>query len=249
MPGSRPITGASTSDGSSPDASTPARPVHGAPVHEAFPRGSLNRAGIVAAAVALADEQGMAAVSMRALAGRLGVEAMSLYHHVPNKDALLDDMVDEVFSELYDPTVGQPWRPELATRTRSGRAVLLRHRWALGLMDARRTPGPHSLAHHDAVIGLLLAAGFSLPATGHAFALIDAYLYGFLLQEIALPFETESELAELGAQILDEATAGAYPYFTRFAVERAMVPGYSFGAEFEVGLELVLTAIASLHPE
>ena len=82
---------------------------------------------------------------MRALAGRLGVEAMSLYHHVASKDALLDAMVDDVFGEMHLPVVGGDWRAELRARSVSGRAVLTRHRWAVGLMDSRRTPGPETL--------------------------------------------------------------------------------------------------------
>ncbi|QKE83300.1 DUF429 domain-containing protein [Arthrobacter sp. NEB 688] len=212
------------------------------------PRPSLSRTRIVEEAVALADTDGLAALSMRALAGRLGVEAMSLYHHVPNKDALLDAMVDAVFDEMHSPVVGGDWRPELRARSVSGRAALLRHRWAVGLMDARRSPGPAAVAHHDAVIGCLLAQGFSLPAVGHVFALVDAHLYGFMVQELALPFVGEEELAQIGDEIIDEATAAAYPHFTAFAREHAMQPGWTFGAEFEVTLDLVLGAVAGLAP-
>ena len=151
-------------------------------------RPALSRDRVVAEAMALADEQGLPALSMRALAGRLGVEAMSLYHHVAGKEALLDAMVDAVFGELHLPVVGGDWRAELRARSVSGRAVLLRHRWAVGLMDSRRTPGPENLRHHDAVLGCLAAQGFSLVAAGTAFALLDAHLYGFMQQEVSLPF-------------------------------------------------------------
>jgi predicted RNase H-like nuclease/AcrR family transcriptional regulator len=209
-------------------------------------RPGLTRDAVVAAAVALADADGLTALSMRALAARLGVEAMSLYHHVPNKEALLDAMVDVVFGEFHTPAATGPWREELRRRSSSARAVLLRHRWGVGLMDSRRTPGPRTLAHHDAVIACLRTAGFSLPATGHAVSLLDAQLYGFMLQELALPFTGEVELAELGAEILDEETARAYPHFAEFARDHALRPGWSFGAEFEVGLDLVLGAVAGL---
>ncbi|HET7761366.1 MAG TPA: DUF429 domain-containing protein [Phycicoccus sp.] len=209
-------------------------------------RPGLSRDSVVAAAVALADAEGLAALSMRALAGRLGVEAMSLYHHVPNKEALLDAMVDLVFGEFHTPVAAGPWRDELRRRSVSARDVLLRHRWGVGLMDSRRTPGPSTLAHHDAVIACLRTAGFSLAATGHAVALLDAQLYGFMLQELALPFTGEVELAEIGAEILDEDTARTYPHFAEFARDHALRPGWSFGAEFEVGLDLVLGAVAGL---
>ena len=184
---------------------------------------------------------------MRALAGRLGVEAMSLYHHVAGKEALLDAMVDAVFGELHLPVVGRDWRVELRARSLSGRTVLLRHRWAVGLMDSRRSPGPESIRHHDAVLGCLAAQGFSLVAAGTAFALLDAHLYGFMAQEVSLPFEGEADLAALGAEILGPQVRAAYPYFTAFAEDRALQPGYSFGNEFEVTLDLVLGALDGLR--
>ena len=210
-------------------------------------RPPLRRARVVAEAMALADEQGLAALSMRALAGRLGVEAMSLYHHVAGKEALLDAMVDAVFGELHLPAVGGDWRAELRARSVSGRTVLLRHPWAVGLMDSRRTPGPENLRHHDAVLGCLAAQGFSLVAAGTAFALLDAHLYGFMQQEVSLPFQGEAELAVLAADILGPEARAAYPHFTAFAEDRALQPGYSFGDEFEVTLDLVLGALAGLR--
>lgn len=210
-------------------------------------RPTLSRGRVVAEAVALADEAGLTALSMRSLATRLGVEAMSLYHHVRGKDVLLDAMVDAVFAEMHLPVVGRPWRPELRLRSVSGREALRRHRWAVGLMDSRRTPGPASIAHHDAVLGCLLAEGFDLPTTGTAFALLDAHLYGFLLQENALPFETGDELAEIGAEILVPEVRAAYPHFAAFAEGHALQPGYSFGHEFEPTLDLVLDAVERLR--
>lgn len=212
-------------------------------------RPGLTRDRVVSGAVALADEHGVAGLSMRALAARLGVEAMSLYHHVAGKDAVLDGMVDVVFGEMHLPAVGsaEGWRAELRTRSVSGRQVLTRHRWAVGLMDSRRTPGPATLQHHDAVIGCLRVAGFTAPEVGTAIALLDAHLYGFLLQELSLPFEGQVDLARLAAEILSPAARAAYPHFTRFAEEHALQPGYAFGDEFEVGLDLVLEAIERRH--
>ena len=210
-------------------------------------RPPLSRARVVDEAMRLADEDGLAALSMRALAGRLGVEAMSLYHHVAGKEALLDAMVDAVFGELHTPVVGGDWRDELRARSVSGRAVLLRHQWAVGLMDSRRTPGPLNMQHHDAVLGCLAAQGFSLTAAGTAFALLDAHLYGFMAQEVSLPFEGEAELASLAAGVLGPEARAAYPHFTAFAEGRALQPGYSFGNEFEVTLDLVLGALDRLR--
>ena len=214
-------------------------------------RPALTRDRVVAEAVALADDRGLAALSMRALASRLRVEAMSLYHHVANKDALLDAMVDAVFAEMHLPAVGSAdgWRAELRERSVSGRRVLARHRWAVGLMDSRRRPGAATLQHHDAVIGCLRSGGFPLRETGTAVALLDAHLYGFVLQEHSLPFEGTADLAALGSEILGPEVRAAYPHFTAFAEGHALVPGYSFGDEFEVGLDLVLAAIERLRAE
>lgn len=206
---------------------------------------ALSRDAIVASAVAIADADGLAAVSMRAVASRLGVEAMSLYHHVANKDAMLDGMVDAVFAEFHLPVIGGDWAEEMRLRSRSGRAVLKRHPWAVGLMDSRANAGFANLHHHDAVIGCLREAGFSLRLVGHAFALLDAHLYGFLVQELALPFQGEQDLAELGDQILTALPDGVLPYFREFTLGVALQPGYAFGDEFDVGLDLILEGLAA----
>lgn len=208
-------------------------------------RSGLTRAGIVAAAVGVADAEGVAALSMRSVGKRLGVEAMSLYHHVANKEDLLDGMVDAVFAEFHAPEIGGAWREEMRARHHSARAVLKKHPWAVGLMDSRRNAGFETLRHHDAVLGCLREAGFSLALTGHAFAVLDAHLYGFLVQELSLAFDGEQDLAELGEQILTALPEGQLPYFREFTLEHALQPGYDFGDEFEVGLELVLDGLAA----
>ena len=205
---------------------------------------ALSREAIVAAAVQLADEVGIAGLSMRAVARRLGVEAMSLYHHVGNKEAILDGMVDTVHAEFHAPVPGADWRAGLRARSLSAREAIKRHPWALGLMDSRRNAGWETLLHHDAVIGCLREAGFSLALTGHAFAVVDAHLYGFLVQELSLPFEPGADLAELGQQMMAALPEGQLPYFREFTLEHALRPGYDFGDEFEVGLDLILDGLA-----
>ena len=204
----------------------------------------LTRAGIVTAAVDLADAEGLAALSMRSVAQRLSVTPMSLYNHVANKEELLDGMVDAVFVEFYAPVPGAEWRSELRRRALTAREALKRHPWAVGLMDSRRNAGYATLLHHDAVIGCLREAGFSLRLTGHAFAVLDAHLYGFLLQEVSMPFEPGQDLAELGTQMVAALPEGQLPYFREFTLEHALQPGYDFGDEFEVGLDLVLDGLA-----
>ena len=204
---------------------------------------ALSREAIVQAAIAEADAGGLPALTMRAVGRRLRVEAMSLYHHVGTKDAMLDAMVDAVFAEFHSPVPDGEWTEELRRRHRSAREALKRHPWAIGLMNARSNPGPETLRHHDAVLGCLRGAGCSLALTGHAFALLDAHLYGFLVQELSLAFQDEAQLAELGEQIFAPLPEGELPHLREYAVERALQPGYSFGDEFEVGLDLVLEGL------
>jgi len=213
------------------------------------PRAPVTRDRALAAAVELADANGIGAVTMRRLAQALGVEAMSLYHHVSAKEDILNGMVDAVFAEVEVPQ-DTDWRTAMALRAHSLRAALKRHPWALGLMETRSQPGPATLAHHEAVLRCLRQAGFSLAATAHAFALLDAFIYGFAMQEAQLPFETGEETQELAADIMAGFPEGAYPYFQEFAVGHVLQPGYDFGDEFDFGLNLVLNGLARAdgHP-
>jgi AcrR family transcriptional regulator len=183
---------------------------------------------------------------MRRLARELGVEAMSLYHHVAGKQALLDGMVDLVFGEIELPGNDGDWKAAMRRRAHSARAVLARHPWAIALMESRRTPGPANLRHHDAVLGCLRRAGFPVVLTAHAYSILDAYIYGFALQEASLPFDTPEETAEVAAGIMDAFAADAYPHLTELAVEHVLQPGYDYGDEYAFGLELILDGLERL---
>ncbi|MBV7700396.1 TetR/AcrR family transcriptional regulator C-terminal domain-containing protein [Streptomyces sp. TRM70350] len=209
-------------------------------------RTPLSRERVIRTAMAVADEKGSAALTMRAIAEPLGVEAMSLYHHVTGREDILDGMVDAVFGEIDLPPRDTDWKSAMRHRAASARAALKRHPWAIGLMDSRSRPGPATLRHHDAVIGALRAAGFSVPMTAHAVSLIDSYLYGFVLQELSLPFKGAAELNEVTGAILRDMPADAYPHLTELATEHVLKPGYDHADEFTFGLALVLDA---LHPD
>ncbi|MDI2129964.1 TetR/AcrR family transcriptional regulator [Yinghuangia seranimata] len=196
------------------------------------------------AAVRVADRGGVDAISMRKVAQELGVEAMSLYRHVPNKDAVLDGVVDVVFAAIELPDAGrEDWRDAIRARANSARAVLSRHSWALGLMDSRRNPGPATLRHHDAVLGVLREAGFGLRTAAHAVSLIDSYVGGYVLQEQNLPLTSTDEVAEVADGILAALPADEFPYLTEMIVEHALKPGYDHTAEFAYGLDLILDAL------
>ena len=206
-------------------------------------RARLTRERVLTAAVAFADERGIESLTMRKLGEALGVEAMSLYNHVANKDQLLDGMVDIVFSEVGLPSSDEDWKTAMRRRAVSARQVLSHHRWAIGLMESRTSPGPATLRHHDAVIGCLRGAGFSVAMAAHAFSLLDSYVYGFALQEATLPFETAEQTAELAEMILSSLQPDEYPHLTELAVEHVLKPGYDYGNEFEFGLDLILDGL------
>jgi len=211
--------------------------------HAAAHRAPLSRDRVLRAAVALADTAGISALSMRKLGEALGVEAMSLYNHVASKADLLDGMIDLVFSEIDLPSGDGDWRAAMRGRAISARQVLHRHRWAIGLMESRTSPGPATLRHHDAVLGRLRRAGFPVALTAHAYSLLDSYIYGFALQEASLPFGTGEEAARVAEEISGQFASGQYPYLTEMAMEHVVQPGYDFCDEFETGLDLILDAL------
>src|SRR5256886_2596618 len=192
-----------------------------------------SRDRVLHAPVAPADEGGLEALSMRKLGEALGVEAMSLYTHVANKVDFLDGMIDIVFGEIELPSGEDGWKTAMRQRAISVRRVLSRHRWAIGLMESRMSPGPATLRHHDAVIGCLRHAGFSIELTAHAYAALDSYIYGFALQERSLPFDTPDETAELAQVILAQFPVDKYPHLGELTFEHVLQPGYDYGNEFE----------------
>jgi AcrR family transcriptional regulator len=203
----------------------------------------LSRDRVFRAAVEVADAGGIDGLTIRSLAQSLGVKPMSVYHYVAGKDAILDGIVDLVFSEIDLPDVGGDWRAEMRRRAHSARRVLRAHPWAIGLMESRTSPGPATLHHHDAVIATLRAAGFSHQLTAHAYALLDSYTYGFALQEAGLPFEQSGAVGEVAEPIMDRLSTGEYPHLVDMATEHYLQPGYSFGDEFAWGLDLILDGL------
>ena len=218
----------------------------GSPAH----RTPLTKERVLAAALKLADAGGLEALSMRKLGQALGVEAMAVYYHFANKEQVLDGIVDLVFGEIELAVAGADWKAAMRARAISVRDALLRHRWAIGLMESRTNPGPANLRHHDAVIGCLRAAGFDMAAVATAYSLLDAYIYGFALTKMNLPFEDTSDIVELSESMLAPFAPGEYQNLADFITEHAMQPGYDFADEFEVGLDVILDGLERLrHPD
>lgn len=198
---------------------------------------------IIAAAVAVADREGLAGVSMRSIGRELGVEAMSLYHHIADKEALLDGLAERIMSMIQLPAADGPWRAEMTERAASARSVLFAHPWALGLIESRRTPGPALLRHHDAVLGCLRTNGFSVALAAHAFSAIDAYVYGFVLTEISLPFAAGEDTGDFVEHLGDLLDADRYPHLFELLSEQVVDEDYDYGDEFDDGLELILDGL------
>jgi AcrR family transcriptional regulator len=203
----------------------------------------LTRERVLQTAVRRADQGGIASLSMRKLGQELGVEAMALYHHFANKDDLVDGMVDLVFGEIELPPSTRDWRTAMRQRAIGVRDALLRHRWAVGLMESRRRPGPANLRHHDAVIGSLRAGGFDIGMAAHAYSVLDSYIYGFALTKMNLPFETSDDVADVAQSMLQPFPPDEYPHMLEILTDHVMKPGYDYGEEFEYGLDLILDGL------
>jgi AcrR family transcriptional regulator len=205
-------------------------------------RTRLSRDRVLQAAIAHADAGGLEALTMRQLAEMLGVAPMALYRHVANKDDLVDAMVDVVFGEIGVPSGGGDWKTSMRQRAIAVHDTLMRHGWAVGLMESRGTPGPANLRHHDAVIGRLRAAGFTVEMAAHAYALLDSYIYGFALTKLNLPFDSAAA-GEVAESMLQPFPGNEYPNLVEFVTEHVSKPGYDYGDEFEYGLDVILDGL------
>jgi AcrR family transcriptional regulator len=209
----------------------------------------LTEERVLRTAVALADRHGLEWLSMRKLADELGVSPMSPYYYVPNKDRLIDGMVDIVFSEIEPPSLELDWKEAMRRRAVSTRAALSRHRWAVGQMEGRTTHGPANLRLHDACLGCLRAAGFSLEMTVHAYSVQDSYIYGFALQETDMSPETSDDFAAEAQRQMDAYAEllADYPHLVEVVGGHVAKEGYDYDTEFLFGLDLILDGLDRLR--
>ena len=205
------------------------------------PRLPLSRERVLHAAITLADESGLDALSMRRLGDALGVEAMSLYKHVKNKDDILDGIVDIVAGEIELPGGGGNWKVAMRGRAISAHEVLMRHPWATMLIVSRANIGPAMLRYVDATIGCLVEAGFSYVQADHAWNAIDSYVYGFTQQKLNFPFEAD-EYAVVAEAYLPLIPAEYYPHL--HGMSREVISGRHDGLhELDFGLDLILDGL------
>ena len=202
-------------------------------------RPALNRQRVLAAAVAVADREGIEPLTMRRLGQELGVEAMSLYNHVANKDDVLDGMVDLVVAEIEVPGEGTDWRTAMRDRAVSAHEVLLAHPWAATQITSRFNIGPGMMAYLDATLGRLFEGGFSVAGALDAWNVLDSHIYGFTLQELGLPFEA-SEASSVSADVLAGFPVDEFPHLARVLSE---IAGAGRDEDFTFGLELILEGL------
>jgi AcrR family transcriptional regulator len=206
------------------------------------PRPPLTKERVLHAAVDLADREGLGALTMRRLGAELGVEAMSLYKHVANKEEILDGIVEVVVGEIEIPVEEADWKVTMRRRAASARAVLSRHSWAIGLLEGRGSMGPGALRYLDAILGSLRSAGFSVENAARAFWLLDSYVYGHVIQEASVPSSEPGTTNEPVGSNLERARTEEFPHLVEVR-ERAREHGYSLDDEFEFGLELILDGL------
>jgi AcrR family transcriptional regulator len=196
---------------------------------------------VLRAAIGLADTGGIEALSMRRLAKELGVEAMSLYNHVANKDEILDGIVDSVVGEIDLPSDGVEWKTAIRRSAISTRDVYVRHPWASSLSMSRQSGGPARLRYGNWLLARLREAGFSKDLTYHAYHILEAYILGFTVMQLNFPYEGE-ELADLVAAFLEHFPADEYPDFVEHARQH-LEPSHGDKGGFELGLDLILDGL------
>jgi AcrR family transcriptional regulator len=210
-------------------------------------RPGLTRAWITEVALALADARGVESLSMRALAKELGVEAMSLYNHIRNKDDLLDAVVDMVVGRIDLPGTGGDWQNALRGRAHSMRTVFLAHPWVPPLIVGRINVGPNMLAFNEATLGCLHAAGFGYVEADHAMNALDSLIYGFHLLERSMPVQPD-DYAEAAQAHLPAIDPDRYPHFC--ALGQMVAEGSYDGVNhMAFGLDLLLNALEAYRRE
>ena len=208
----------------------------------AKPRTPLSRERVLRAALALADVEGIGSLTMRRLGQELGVEAMSLYNHVANKDDILDGIVDLVLGDIDVPPTGAHWKTAMRQRAISAHEVLLAHPWAAMLIMSRYNIGPGMTRYLDATLGRLREGGFSIEGALDAWNTLDSHLYGFTLQELNLPFEVE-EAQQVSADVLTQLPADEFPHVAEVITE-IMQSGRA--ENFQFGLDLILEGLEAI---
>ena len=205
----------------------------------------LSRERVLSAAIALADESGIESLSMRKLAERLGVEAMSLYNHIANKNDLLEGIVEAAAGEIVTPADDVDWKKAIHEVAISAHETLLRHPWASGLWMGT-TPGPARMRYGDSLLGAFRGGGFSKDLTYHAYHIVESYVLGFTTQVLNFRSVDESQFEDVVAAFIRGDYAEEFPHFTEHALQH-MEPHDDGVNAVELGLDLILDGLERLR--
>ena len=212
------------------------------------PRLPLTRQRVLEAAMRIADEGGFESLTMRGLGQELGVQAMSLYNHVANKDEIRDGIVELVMNEIEPPS-GPDWKTAVRESAMSAHDAFVRHPWACSLQMESTSVSPARLRWMEDLLRTLREAGFSPNLTHHAYHALDSHITGFTLWQVSFPFETHDELVDLAEHLLRQISADEYPYVVEHAQEHIEPPDPEEPSEFEFGLDLILDALDASIPK
>ena len=212
-------------------------------------RPALGRDAVVAAAIGIADEEGLAGLSMRRLAKELSVEAMSLYHYFPSKDELLSQMIDAVHSEIELPREDEHWKSGLRRSAISAYDAFMRHRWVAAVQMTTPVIRPAQTRRMEATLGALARAGLGPELTDRAYHALESHVVGFTLWIASMPFRKKGDLAALAETALRELTPDRFPHVAEH-VRWHLAPRPPKGKTgFEFGLDLILDGIERLRPK
>ena len=217
-----------------------------APDASTEPRAPLNRERVLEAAMRIADEGGFESLSMRRLGQELGVQAMSLYNHVANKNDIRDGIVDLVMNEIEVPTPGADWKVAIRRSAVSAHDAFVRHPWSANL-QMESSVSPARMRWMEGVLRTLREAGFSANLTHYAYHALDSHITGFSLWQVSMPFDTREELVDLAERFLREIPVDVYPYVVEHAREHMQPPDPDAPTAFEFGLDLILDGLERLR--
>jgi len=207
----------------------------------------MSRERVLRAAVELADAGGIASLTMRRLAQELGVEAMTLYYHVANKDEILAGMVDLVVEEMELPPADADWKAALRRTATSSFEVLLGHPWAASLILSRTSVSRARLRHMDAILGSLRRAGFSPEMTDHAYHALDSHIMGFALWVVSMNLGSDEQLAAMAADFLEELEREEMPHLAEHVEQHLKPRDPEDEGEFAFGLDLILDGLERIR--
>lgn len=210
---------------------------------------NLTKEKIVNEAIALVNKKGMPSLSMRMLGARLSVEGMALYYHFPNKQALIEAMLDRVHAEISIPEADIAWQDFVRQRSASVIEVLRRHPWAATLMESGVRPGEYTMQDRERLLAVFRQAGFSVSNAVHAITIVDVFTYGFVTQLVNLSFSTKEDAAVVGQDVIAMFAPDKYPYMREMVSEHMLKRGYDVMDEFVFGLELIITGLERFEGE